>query len=846
MPGQNKEVRIAVVVDQASLEAAKTALGSVIEQVRELARLVQQTGGGGGLNFSNLGSTPGSSAATQATHANAGGGAAPQKAGGGWMSFLAGGVQGDATIISRAADAAKTSIKSMKDGLRELSDAGERESARLARSFGKLAPLYAAANAQVASQRSDILKQAGLAETERTRPPEKEGLLGKLGGMLGGGLGTLAAGYLGWKGIRAAEQLFVGSYMQNQFAQTGYNLAQPTWAGNAQAQGGDIFGANAVNIRHGDFARAWAMNTISNPANKEAAARNYQTVISEKYKDTIKQQIKQVAPVTLGEAVKKNIAEGGTGLGGVWDVAKDRMGRGVGWTMEHPGHAILRGLTLGMAYNGELNQYKNTHLTTMEMNRNAEEARRVTQQAETAQQATENYLRAHPQTRTDMNEFYGSAMGDAGLARAAHLGGGWIKDPKTGKYVDDPLINYQAGATEMGISAGERAAMSHRLASAAGMRFFGRGDSLLSPESGGLSSAASLLGAGAQMGGGTWGAGRSFLQSIQHQIGRGGLDITAGNQMSQMIVSMMTGGNFGAGNGQAFASGLMQMAGADTDPLRGARVAGAGFGSLQNQLSGGTSPLDKALGWSAALRMGGNTPWTARAWFANQKGNLPALMEMMRGGDKNISPFLKGLGVTAGGAKDFFQNWAKTSFSGAIDDSRMMSPEARGAMQRFQASGGNTHYMKGMSRAERQREEGYLAAALHSRSPGTSEDEAMGQVRAMEAAFGDLDTLNGHGAHDSFDKKSIRGQVLKRQAEFDREKKRRLLAGENEKQAITGTLKKMGLTADAAEQAGIDVNNTVDARGINGTIDDLDKILRKFVSQLHGEVGNGQAGPAGG
>lgn len=845
MAGQDKTVKITIGIDEASAAKAKAAIAEITKQVKDLVKATEGLGpllgmgGGGGSRVSSIAGAPGTSSATQMTH-GAAGGAKPQG--------ILGVVTAPAQAISNVAAGAQKSVKTLKDGFKDLADAGEREARRLERSFGKFASLYTAANAQVASARLAGLQAAGAADVERMRgkgggagappgggTPGAGGMPGWMKGLIGGvSLGTAA-----W----ATEKAIVGGYFQNQFAQTGYNLAQPFFTSGAQAQAGDIFGQTAVGIRKGDVARAWAIYTLSDKNNKAKAARDYQHIISADYKKDILQKITQDTPVTLKENIAANAARGGTGLGGIWSTIVDRTGATVAnFGKMVSGAGAKLAMRLG-AKGPEVEAAANFKpMTAQMMARAQEESRSVTRQAEAAQQAAEQYMRAHPQFVSDINEFYAGALGDTGLARAARLGGGFYKNPRTGAH-GDSVSDYIARATEMGISGGERAAMAHRLAGAAGWGMFGHGDALLSPEAGGLGSAAGILGLGSQFGGGGWKSASGFLRGFQGQIGRGGLDVMAANQVAQLMSGSMMGGNFGGGTGTGLRDALLEAASGGTPgwDMRGARTLGGGLQAMSRVIGGGGSGLDQALNWSAAL----NVPGVSYAGASRLSSMDPAtLLDIMRGG--GVNPVLAKMGVNQKTVTKMMQNRGASWFSGTINDLSMITPDMRKAFESFQRSGGNTHFMRGMKADQRADTEASLAAVAAARDRSLTPESALAEIKLLEGAWGDLPGLSGKGARDSVSTKTPRATALKMQAKFKREYGQRLQEGEDKQQAVTGALKAMGITADQAEAAGIDVSGAVENSGINGTIDQLDKILRKFVSQLHGEVGGHGAGPPGG
>lgn len=840
MSGADKEVKISVVVVPADAAKARKEISEITAEVKRLIDMTKTMGAGlGGLfgaRVSNTAGSPGTSAGTQLTHTSAG------RQQGGIVGILTGGIAGDANVIRGVAENTKASIKTMKDGLKDLADAGERESARLQRSFGKFAPLYAAAGAQVAAQRMTGLQAAGAADVARMRgspgggpPAPPGGMPPWMKSMIGGAVGTFG----GW----AAERMLVGGYAHNYVSDVNYQLQSPTFLSQGQASAGDIFGGAAVAIRHGDIGRAWAMSRISDKNNREASAQAYQKIISSDYKKALADKRRIDAPMTLAENIATNAAAGGAGIPGITDYVANAAGIGSTFIAKHPWEAAKQLVGIGLGVNIPVNP--GDRITGSQARaRSTLEAEQVTAQAEAAAAAQQRYMREHVQFTTDVNEFYGSALGDTGLARSARISGSFYKT-KDGRF-GDSVQDYMARATEMGISGGERAGMAHRLAQAAGQGFFGHGDALQGPEAGGLGIAAGLYGAGGQFGGGGWGGASSFMRNFQHQIGRGGLDIGAANSVGSAIMAAMQGGNFGGGNGQAFSSAMLQMAsnGSTGGDMLGARQATAGLGAFGNVLAGGSSPLDKALNWSAAIRTGG-IPWSARAKLASM--DPATLIELMRGGDKNISPVLRNLGITSANTMEYMKLRGPSLFAGVLDDDRFMTAGMRSTFHAFQASGGNTHFMRGMKKDQRAQAESALAAVAMARNGSLTLDQATGEVRAIEAAFGDLDPLSGHGAGDSVSRKSPRAQALRMQARLDREKGARTSKAENEQGAVSGALKAMHLTAEAAEAAGIDVAAQLNSGGgINGTINQLDAILRKFVSQLHGEVGGGGAGPPGG
>jgi hypothetical protein len=685
-------------------------------------------------------------------------------------------------------------------------------------------------------------------------------------GFAAGAAGTL---YSAW-----GEQKAV----QNQLA-----LQQPLMPSQVQAQFGDTMGANAVAIRHGDLGRSWAISQVKKTA-------TYNEVQSERYKQHIQEQIKLEAPVGLKEA-----AETGR-LGKIWDSVTSRLGAGVAVAVKHPldslkelGASAVDAAGAGIGFNrGTLGIKNQNFLGAVNDVIPADAAKRqmalrdhAADQVRARQELVNNFMRANPQVMTDMNEFYGSALGDQGLARAGGVSGGFRYNKKT-KQWRDSLSDFEQGARNMGISGAERAGFEQTMGAQAGRGFFYNGASLLSPQAGGLSNAAQIFGVGAQFnGGGGWGGAQSFMGGIQGKIGRGGLDVTAGVQVANTGMAAMTSGRFQASGGGGVMSALMDAAGGGSTgrDMRNARMVSSGFGAMDQQvLGGGLDPLQKALNYSSAMEVGGHLPWATQKALANM--DAATVAEVMRNPNSAQANALKSKGITADLLRDYFKSSNSKTFTRVTSD--MLTGSQQQAMASFQAAGGSTSYMKGMI--------GSLAAAKKM-SPGKARNRAMASAQsALDAAESDLATIfemdrgwdtekslgyvktlmgiegtsgavSGRGASRPDSMKTVRGGAIRKGGQFIGDKGTRLanlehgldaegkpLKGADGQllggKALSDAIASMTPEAKREDAAAAAASKAAGGGDLNATIDQLGDILRKFVGQLHGSVG-GAAGPPG-
>lgn len=483
------------------------------------------------------------------------------------------------------------------------------------------------------------------------------------------------------------------------------------------------------------------------------------------------------------------------------------------------------------------------------------------------QEIVENYIASHPVFGNQLNEFYNNSLGDLELSRSAGISGAFIKR-RDGTY-GDSVADFKAGADLLHISAGERAGLRQTMGASAGRGFFGNGDSLISPQAGGLSNAAQIFGVGAQFnGGGQWGGAAGFMKGIQGQIGRGGVDVTAGAQIAGVGMGAMTSGSFGATGGGGFMAEMMEAAsgGSTGRDMRGARGVARGLAGMGQVMSGSLDPLQKALNYSAAMQVGGDLPWQTQQALANM--DPATMMEVMRNPNSAQANSLKSKGLTADLMRKYMSASGQSTFSRIVAET--LTDRGKQALASYQSSGGNTKYMQGlvnnltaakhMKGSKKKRERAVSdatsaldqaesdLASLYELDRGWDTETALYNVRLQMSREGLFPKLKGHGAHRSDTTKSNRGQVQKVKAGITKQTGNTVAQSEADGKVIStavGNVKGNADTEDKLGQAAAHAGATAGG-DLNATIGQLDGILRKFVGQVHELAGGGgDSGPPG-
>jgi hypothetical protein len=781
----DKQVRVTIGVDETSAAKAKRVISEITAEVNRLVAATHQInlgfgGGGGGGGFgARVGSfSPGSGVSARSQL-----GQRMSQAGGGVTDGLARAVQNSAALFKGAAQGSKDSFKIMSDSLKRHVDDSDREIRRLTGSLEKLEKQYdrlktrqasglggrltAGAMESVQGRYYDTLGQLDTARStsgklvkarteieDQALGPLKgpQTILGRAGGFLQQQFGNLkqaggeVAGALGLPpGLLTGKMgpfaaMGAGYYAGTKLVQTGrsnevanvdYDIAQPFYRMNAKAAAGSIYGGNALSIRHGDLARSIAIARLS----QDKGMKDVQSVNM----DRLLERSRDLAhPDTWLGMMSKN---------GIFGGSKDYLMGKAG------------GLVSGIAGGSPAG--------TMDVNtlgRTRAEQEQQSQRIEMFQKALDAKMQEDPTFNDRVNRLYQGSIGDLGLSRAAGISGGLTRLGKGGPAIDSVSL-LKATAMGAGYDPGEWVGAMQQMAGTAGRGFLHRGThSLLSAQSGGLGNAAQLLGVGAQFNGGGFAGGQKFLGGIQGGIGRGGVDVTAGAQVLNTGMGMMTAGNF-SGGGSGLMSTLLDatFTGSTGGDMRAARTVQGGLGAEGAMMSGGIDPLQKALNASAAMQAAPNAPIIAKDALMNMD---PATMaEFMR--TKQVPVELASVGVTKEMMEKYVSAQNRTAFARVTD--RMTGGEGTAtgaAVERYRKSGG-LGYLKGQSREDVDKEIGLLAPGLKFAGGASSLDDAKGRLLFEAATQGVRRGGRGRGAHESTGAGTARMTAAGSQALFE-------------------------------------------------------------------------------
>jgi hypothetical protein len=855
MATQDKTVKITIVVDPQSATLAKRQIIEIKEQVDALVKSVQSLGGflggGGGMKMGTQPGQAGTSAATQAMHGGGGSGGGL----GGVQSMLTIGAAGGSNQLKKFAEDHKAYAKSVKADLSALTAAGTAEVTRMTGVWAKF---------------KAVLSGIGKGGAPPGAPPGAAG--GGGGGAGGGGGGGIAGrggfiqntaqalGVPGWAiGAAGIGGAVVGAglagwsaWSAQQGAANQYALNSPMYGAQVAAQGGGMFGGNSVSIRHGDIARSWAISQVKVDKNYSKANEH---IASAAYKEEVLTSIKRQAPMHWGEAFRG-------GIGSMWGLAKSNIGNSINDAADlfsHPMDNIKRHWKQGMFSAGNVPGEP----TSAFVAREAALREHAMDQPKRRQELIESYMAAHPVFGNQLNEFYNNSLSDLSLSRSAGISGAFVKN-KDGTF-SDSVANFKARADLLHVGAGELAGFQQTMGATAGRGFFGSGAALISPQAGGLSNAANIFGIGAQFnGGGGWGGASGFMKGIQGQIGRGGLDVTAGVSVANMGMAAMTSGNFQADSGSGMMSTMLEAsAGGSTGrDMRFAREAQGGFNTLnQGIFGGGMDPLQKALNYSAAMEVGGDLPWQTQKTLASM--DAATMMEVLRNPQSAQAVGLVSKGITADLVRKYFTASSQRMLSRIVPST--LTGRGQQAYANYQSSGGSTKYLQGLvnnvesakkTKGGRKKREKAVSAALGLLDQGESDlaslfemegvdhASAMGTVRSLMSMDGVSARLHGKGAHRSDTTKSNRGQVQKTKAKITKEMGDKLAEQEGHGKHVSNAVGNVQGNADNEEAGGKATADAVAGGGdLNATIGQLDGILRKFVGQLHSATGTGAAPP---
>ena len=860
MAAQDKTIKITIVVDSAAADKAKRAIIEIKDAVDALVEAAKKAGQGLGNLGMNVSSTPGQTGTSPSTQTQHGGG---QGGAGGLQVAMTMGAQASGASVKKFAGEYKDYAKSITDTTSKLAAAQAAEVTRMKGVWSSFKETLKGMDfkggfasfmggAQTGTNKDGSARRSGNGFIGTNQA------IGQTLGIPGWAMGTQGA--VGF--AAGAVGTMYSAYGANRAAENRYALEQPLMNSRVSAQFGATMGANAVAVRHGDLARSWAIDQV-----KKTDA--YKDIISSDYKKRIQEKVILETPTNMKEAVASGK------IGKVWDQFTSDVGAGASVVMKHPGKAAKelgasalgavggffgvsrKNLGLKENYLGDVNDV----VKEADVRRQEALVAAAPMQAKARQELIENQIKSNPMFASQLNEFYGGAMGQQSLARMAGIGGGFYTR-KDGTRADSVADFESRSMGRLGISGGEHAGLMQQMGATAGRGFFYQGGSLLSPQAGGLSNAGQIFGVGAQFGaGGDWKSATGFMKGVQGSIGRGGLDVTAGVQTAGLGMAALTSGRFQANGGGGMMQTLMEAsAGGSTGAdMRGAREAAMGFHSMdKNIMGGGLDPLQKALQYSTAMEVAGNLPWQTQKALANM--DAATMMEVLRNPNSAEANALKSKGVTAELMRKMFTGSQSRTFTRVVAD--QLTDRGKTALASFQAGGGNTNYMRGMvakvnaARAikdPKKRAKAMAAAqgeldasisdlsAVFEMDRGATTGEARGIVTNMMAMEGNAPKLAGKGAHRADSMKTTRAQAIKKQAEAIRK------TGEEEgksEEAIQAAIANMEKNVDAEGKAHAAAVAAGEGGDLNATIDQLDGILRKFVGQLHQSAG-GKAAPPG-
>lgn len=864
MATTDKTVKILITVDAQEAKKAENAIGAIKASVDALVESVKRLGGSGGLggllNVSNTAAQPGQSAQTQAKHAATG----PV---GQITAALTMGPAAGTQALKGFATQFETYAKSVKKTFEDLVKDQTAQISRLQQAWGKVKfPGGGGGGGGGAGGGGGGAGGGGGGAGGGSGQPGRGSFVGGLQGV-GQSLGIPGwlMGTAGIAGMAAgAAGLMYGQFGASKDAQIRYDLEKPLLASRVQAEAAGSLSGNAMSLRHGDLARSWAMNEVKKDA-------RYSEINSAGFTKKLHEKIQQETPIGLLDAAK-------TGhIGAVAQNFGDMAGLAMRKIVNHPWASFKQmawssASAVGSALGGgglPDRDFVAADMKPGESMMRGDEVRRqesltnhAADQVKARNEFISNFMASNKNFGSQLNEFYGGALGDMSLSRAAGISGKFIKR-KDGTY-GDSVADFNNAALGMGISGSELANLRVKMGGVAGFGFKGRGSSLLSPEAGGLSNAGEIFGVGAQYGGGGWNGAQSFMKGIQGNIGRGGLDVTAGAQVAGLGMGAMTSGRFQAGGGVGFMSTLMEAAsdgttGGDMRNARDSRNAFAAFD--QGILGGNLDPLQKAMNYSAAMKVAGDQPWQTQQALANM--DAATMMEVLRNPNSAKAGALRAKGVTADLLRNYFNATNSTSFARIVPST--LTDSAKQSYANFQAAGGSTKYMKGLVDAidtaknikNPKKRKAALAEARQNLDTETRSlaslfeigdqmdaGTAFMTVRQRMGMEGVTHKLHGKGAHRSDSMKSNRGQVLKTQGGELKKTGDTLATGEAGGHVVSQAVGNLGNNEDEENKKGKDAYAAGLSGDLDGTIDKIGALLHTFVSQLHGAKG-GKAGPPG-
>lgn len=591
-PGENKNIKLGFVVDDASVQKAQAALQSLIsasQKLQEIWSKINMGGGGGGglLSGTSVGGGGGGGVAgyqsPQGPNRAIAPGASPAAFA---ASRLTADIAKQKDILKNLSTEANTSMKTMSDGLRRSIDSQKRDLDSLQKSADNLLSTYkdlgqstsstgggsySYTSGSAAEGRRSVSKSPGQTIVDPGAPaksetadkkPEKQSELMKILPRLG--LAALALGGIG--GI--ANEVIGG----------------PQRYSTAAAARGDVFaGAFRGTAMGGDLKYAMAMDAIAKDKSKTADWYGL-TGEGRESMTTAKSFFGNLKGLRFGEAM---------------------------------GNAMLG--------NGDPRVQTQLMQNQMDM-----------LQAE---------MRSDPRLMNAADVFSQNAAGNVGLARSLGLGGmhldrhgnvaGGAEMLKYSLMRSGYDVGQFSGAFGGIQGVGGRTAATH-----GGLTF-----NAMAAAVGGMGNAAGIAGLAAV--GGNAG---SFMGNLYggSGTGRGGFDVVAAGQIGEAVARAIgSNGILTSGVGSLNAAMGMGGTGGPRDMMIARQVV-SGMGGLGDVFSGNLDPFQKALNIGNAMRNGASG-WAGSNMLASQltPGQMMDLLQKNgKGGYADLPPELKSLGIT--------------------------------------------------------------------------------------------------------------------------------------------------------------------------------------------------------
>lgn len=367
-----------------------------------------------------------------------------------------------------------------------------------------------------------------------------------------------------------------------------------------------------------------------------------------------------------------------------------------------------------------------------------------------------NRVASNPLESFFYDQVYNNASSHRSWANAGGIGMGVIRD-KSGKAIDTKMGRFETRALRAGFEAGELAGGMGQLGGIAGYGLRKHGGSFLSAQYGGFGNAGNIIGVGAQFNAGNP---MSLFNTAQLGMGRGGVDATAGSQISGLVANLMQSGNFSGSSGEALMMGMLSAAHTNTtggDMLAARRLAG-GIGVYGNLLAGKTDNLQSGINMLAANASGAGGWYAKKALMGMGVGEMTSALRTGK-----VSGLLADQGISI----DMVRRYKDFQDSHAF--SRYMSGEGAGtavgsSVAKARAAGGINAYLRTVDPKNRKQEIWRLASAL-SATNGGSVDDQIGAITAGMASDSVLaPDLKGKGAWKPGMKGTTEGDVFENRA----------------------------------------------------------------------------------